>query len=148
MTIFFDMDGTLADFYGQASWLELLRAENPAPYKRAGVLLNMNTLARQLNKLQAKGYRLGIISWLSKNATTAYNHSVTTAKIAWLRKHLHSVQWDIVHIVPYGTPKEQFMETYTDILFDDEEKNRLAWDGRPYAPSEITKVLNTLLHGE
>lgn len=148
MTIFFDMDGTIADLYAVESWLKLLRAGQAAPYKQAAVMLDMHKLAWQLNRLQAKGYKLGIISWLSKESTAAYDEAVTMAKLAWLRKHLHSVHWDIIHIVPYGTPKQQFMETYTDILFDDEEKNRLAWDGIPYTPSEITEVLNTLLHSE
>lgn len=148
MTIFFDMDGTIANLYAVEGWLKLLRAERATPYKQAAVMLDMRKLAWQLNRLQAKGYKLGIISWLSKESTAAYDEAVTMAKLAWLRKHLHSVQWDVVHIVPYGTPKQQFMETYTDILFDDEEKNRLAWDGIPYTPSEITEILNTLLHGE
>lgn len=148
MTIFFDMDGTIADLYAVESWLKLLQAGQAAPYRQAAVMLDMRKLAWQLNRLQAKGYKLGIISWLSKESTPAYDKTVTMAKLAWLHKHLHSVQWDVVHIVPYGTPKQQFMETYTDILFDDEEKNRLAWNGIPYMPSEITEVLNTLLHGE
>lgn len=148
MTIFFDMDGTIADLYAVEGWLKLLRAADATPYKQAAVMLDMRKLAWQLNRLQAKGYKLGIISWLSKESTAAYDEAVTMAKLAWLHKHLHSVQWDVVHIVPYGTPKQQFMETYTDILFDDEEKNRVAWNGIPYTPSEITEVLNTLLHGE
>lgn len=31
MTIWFDMDGTIADLYGVDGWLEMLIAEDPTP---------------------------------------------------------------------------------------------------------------------
>ena len=34
--IVFDMDGTIADLYGVEGWLEMLEAENAAPYVEAG----------------------------------------------------------------------------------------------------------------
>lgn len=40
-TIFFDMDGTLADFYGVENWLEYLNAEDTLPYEVAKPLHNM-----------------------------------------------------------------------------------------------------------
>ena len=63
--IYFDMDGTIADLYGVENWLAYLIAEDVKPYADAGVLVNMNSLARVLNRLQRKGYEIGIISWTS-----------------------------------------------------------------------------------
>ena len=34
-TIWFDLDGTIANLYGVDGWLPMLRAENPAPYGNA-----------------------------------------------------------------------------------------------------------------
>ena len=104
--IFFDMDNTLAALYDVPDWLKLLRAYDPEPYDTAAVMLNMSLLARYLNKVQAEGYRLGIVSWLSKESTPEYDVAVTEAKTSWLSLHLRSVSWVVIHIVPYGTPKE------------------------------------------
>ena len=53
MTIFLDMDGTIADLYGAKDWLPRLRAYDAKVYAEARPLCNMNTLARKLNS--AKG---------------------------------------------------------------------------------------------
>lgn len=140
-TIFFDMDGTIADLYGVENWLDYLTTTNTFPYETAKPLLKLSVLARILNKLQTEGYKLGIISWLAKNSTTAYDEEVTKAKRNWLNKHLASVTFDEIHIVEYGTPKEHFAKTENDILFDDEERNRINWTGKAYDVNDIIKIL-------
>ena len=64
--IYFDMDGTIADFYSVANWLDYLKAEEVKPYAEAKPLVNMNSLAKAIHKLQAKGYTVNIISWGAK----------------------------------------------------------------------------------
>ena len=146
--VWFDMDGTISNLYGVNNWLEMLRSFDPTPYAEAEVMLNMSLLARLLNRVQSAGYGIGIISWLSKCPTPEYNEAVTTAKVAWLNKHLKSVCFDEIYIVDYGTPKSDFMETDDDILFDDEEQNRNSWEGEAYEPDDIIKVLKNLLNEE
>ena len=143
-TIYFDMDGTIADLYGYENWLTELRAENPHPYEIAKPLVRLATLARILNRLQRKGYNLGIISWGSKNATEHYNEIVYKAKTDWLRKHLASVAWDEINFAPYGTPKSNFAHTINDILFDDELPNRENWIGKAFNVDDIIATLKTL----
>ena len=143
-TINFDMDGTIADLYGVENWLDDLIASNTRPYEVVKPLLNLSALARRLNALQRQGYRIAIISWLSKSGTAEYNKAVTKAKIDWLTTHLASVRFDEIHIVEYGTPKQNFLHDATDILFDDEEKNRLAWTGNAYDVGNILEVLREL----
>ena len=142
--IWFDMDGTIANLYGVNDWLPKLRAYDPSPYAEAEVLLNMSRLARLLNQVQQMGYTIGIISWLSKNSNEEYDRAVAEAKRSWLNRHLASVKWDDIRIVQYGVPKEWFMRTEDDILFDDELKNRENWKGQAYEPEMIFKVLNAL----
>ena len=141
VTINFDMDGTIADLYSNPNWLPLLRAYDPTPYATAKPLVRLNTLARKLNALQKAGYRIAVISWLSKESTPAYDEAVTATKIAWLRKHLPSVEWNEIHIVPYGTPKQMFCNNPLDVLFDDEERNRTNWTGRAYDVQNIMEIL-------
>ena len=141
MKIFFDMDGTIANLYGVENWLPMLRAENPKPYEIAKPLVNLSRLARHLNRLQRKGIEIGIISWGSKVASKEYDNAVEKAKIDWLARHLASVNFDEIHVVPYGTPKANFLTSSNDILFDDEEQNRTAWSGKAYAETAIFETL-------
>ena len=141
ITINFDMDGTIADLYGVENWLDYLIAGDVFPYETAEPLLRLSALARRLNNLQKNGYNLAIISWLSKSGTDEYNAEVEAVKRAWLKKHLPSVKWDAIHIVPYGTPKQDFCGNPLDILFDDEAKNRENWTGLAFEPTDIFRVL-------
>ena len=142
--IYFDMDGTIANFYGVPNWLECLAASDPTPYRVARPLVNMSLLARLLNRLQAEGYHIGIVSWLSKCGTEEFNATVTATKVEWLNHHLKSVNWDEVVIVPYGTPKHEVVEFGTGILFDDETPNRANWTGTAYDVDNIIEILKAL----
>ena len=144
ITINFDMDGTIADLYGVENWLDYLIAEDTLPYEMAKPLVRLNQLARRLNTLQKNGYEIAVISWLSKSGSEEYNRAVTEVKMAWLEKHLASVKWDRVTIVPYGTPKENFCYNPLDILFDDEERNRTNWTGRAYDVNNILEILREI----
>lgn len=134
----FDMDGTIVDFYGVNGWLDDLENKRVRPYKVAKPLVNMSSLARVLNRLQKSGYQINIISWLSKRPSAEFDKEVTFAKRQWLKKHLGSVKFDNIWIVPYGTPKQTFA---SGILFDDEKPNRDNWCGLAYDVDNIIEVL-------
>lgn len=140
-TINFDLDGTLANFYGVEGWLNDLENSRSRPYAIAKPLVNMSSLARLLNKLQKRGYTINIISWLSKTGTPEFNEEVISVKQKWLTKHLPSVQWDNIYIVPYGTPKHTLA---SGILFDDEKPNRDNWNGQAFDVDNILGVLKGL----
>ena len=142
MNIFFDMDGTIADLYSVENWLEDLIHEETRPYTEARPLLNLSQLARLLNRLNNNGHTINIISWTSKNGTSTYNEAVKQAKLQWLEKHLKSVHFTEIIIIPYGTPKRLYGE---GILFDDEEHNRIDWGEGAYSEKEIIQVLKSLL---
>ena len=126
--IYLDMDGSFADLYAVEGWLEMLRAYDSTPYAKAKPMVHMATMARNINALRARGAKVGVISWLSKTATAEYNAEVAEVKRKWLARHLPSVQFDEIHIVPYGTPKSSVAEV-VGILVDDEERNRAEWVG-------------------
>ena len=138
---YFDMDGTIADLYGVDGWLDDLIAFRTRPYDEARVMHNMSKLAKRIHKAQRSGIKVGIISWLSKTATEDYNKAVEKAKRKWLKKHLKSVTFDEIIIVPYGTPKHTLVAV-DSVLFDDEAHNRNTWDkGSAYPPEMIFEIL-------
>lgn len=139
--IFFDMDGTIADLYGVSGWLDDLRAERVRPYAEARPLVNLSALARRLNRLTAEGYTINIISWTSRGGSAEYNEAVAEVKRAWLAKHLPSVSFTAIHIIPYGTPKSTCGR---GILFDDEQRNLDEWGEGAHAASEIFEILRGL----
>ena len=139
--IWFDMDGTIANLYGVKGWLDYIIKEETTPYEKAETLINMQVLARLLNKLQKKGYLIGIVSWTAKNGTEDYNKKVTEAKQNWLKKHLKSVTFNKIDIIKYGTPKQN---NRNGILFDDEINNRINWNDTAYDEKNIIETLRAL----
>ena len=142
MNINFDMDGTLVDLYGVENWLPMLRNKDATPYRIAKPLVNFSQLARLLNRLIAQGYKVNVITWLSKDSNAEYDAEVERVKREYLAKHLPSVKWSDIIVLKYGTPKE---EHGSGILFDDEEKNRKNWKGAAYDEKEIIANLKALL---
>ena len=139
--IWFDMDGTIADLYGVEGWLEDLMNENTRPYEVAGVLMNMQALARVLNRLIKRGYSIGIVSWTAKSGSEEYNKRIAEVKKEWLKKHLASVKFEEIKILKYGSPKWKVAKDEKAILFDDEERNRKEWKGIAYNVENIMEVL-------
>jgi len=143
--IYFDMDGTIAGLYQVEGWLNNLINEQTRPYREAKSLVDMRKLGKVLNTLQAEGYHIGIVSWLSKNGSEEYNKRVTTTKINWLKTHLGAVEFDEIKIVKYGTPKQEVVNFPEGILFDDEEPNRNNWKGTAFNVDNILEILANLI---
>ena len=137
----FDLDGTIANLYGVEGWLDCLINKDTKPYAEAKPLCNFSALARVLNRLQRNGYEICVISWLANVDDVEYHRAVTDVKVKWLTKHLPSVRWDKISIVPYGTPKSTCGE---GILFDDEKPNRDEWVGIAYDVNNIIEILKAL----
>ena len=142
MKIWFDMDGTIADLYGVAGWLDDLMARSTRPYEIARGIGNLALIARLLNKAQKNGHEIGIISWTATKASADYNAKVATAKREWLARHFASVKWNEIKVVEYGTNKKTACGA--GILFDDEKPNRETWGAGAHEPAEIVEVLKGL----
>lgn len=145
-TIYFDMDGTIADLYGVDNWLPMLVAEDVTPYAIAKPMVDTEELTKTLKELKMNDYKIGIVSWLSKSGTEEYNNAVRNTKKDWLKKYI-GVEIDEMHIVKYGTRKDYIVKNKMGILFDDEEPNRNHWKGLAINPQEenILEILKNLL---
>lgn len=128
--IWLDMDGTIANLYGVNGWLEDLIACNTRPYAEAEMLYNMDDILTILAKLKIKkGYKIGVISWGSKESNIDYDKAVTKVKKAWLKKYNFDLFLDKVIVTPYGVRKADTCRPFGyGILVDDEVQNRSAWD--------------------
>ena len=109
----------------------------------------MQALAHRLNKLKSLGYTIGIISWLSKESTAEYDKAVTEEKLAWLAKHLGSVEFDEIHIIPYGNRKSHFANIHNGYIFDDSKVVRKEWiknnpSGWACSEKDILEILSIL----
>ena len=127
-TLVFDMDGTIADLYKVENWLEDLRSFNPRPYIVAKPMYDMKLLNGLLNELKASGWKIVVVSWLSKETTRAYDKEVRKAKREWLERYHFPV--DEIHLVKYGTTKANCTRKLGgyQVLVDDNEQVRNGWN--------------------
>ena len=126
-TIVFDMDGTIANFYGVNGWLEYLKAEDTTPYEKAEPLYDMVHLCALLNMLKTYGWRIVVTTWLAKGGTKEYNNRTRKAKLEWLEKY--DFPYDEIHLVKYGTTKANCTRKRGgyQVLVDDNATVRKGW---------------------
>lgn len=127
-TLVFDMDGTIADFYGVANWLDYLMNEDTTPYEVANPLYDMEYLGALLTILKKQGWKVVVTTWLAKDGTNEYNNRTRKAKLDWLEKY--NFPYDEIHLVKYGTTKANCTRKIGgyQILVDDNEKVRNGWN--------------------
>lgn len=146
--IVFDMDGTIANLYGVDRWLDMLRAEDPTPYRIANPIYDIESLNTLIRLLKRKGWRIVVTTWLAKGSTKHYDNLVRMAKLEWLE--LHGFPFDEVHMVKYGTTKANCTRHYGgfQVLVDDNEKVRNGWtlgdtiDANENILTELEKLLD------
>lgn len=126
-TLVFDMDGTIADFYGVDGWLEYLHNEDVTPYMQASPLYDMNVLKVVLNTFKKKGWKIVVTTWLSKNGSKEFNDRTRVAKKDWL--DFYGFPYDELHMVKYGTTKANCTRKLGgfQILIDDNADVRKGW---------------------
>ena len=126
-TLVFDMDGTIANFYGVVGWLDYLKESNPTPYIVAEPLYNMEELKAVLEMLKVFGWRIVVTSWLAKGSSKEFDNEVRQAKLEWL--DTFNFPYDEIHLVKYGTTKANCTRKLggLQILVDDNEKVRNGW---------------------
>lgn len=102
--IYFDMDGTVYDLYGMENWLEMLRNEEKGVFTLGNALVNMDELKEVCLRLIAKGYQIGIITWLPMGASLEYCEICTKEKREWAEKNMPYISE--FYALEYGVPKQ------------------------------------------
>jgi len=123
----FDMDGTIADFYGVCGWDKDLKNSDVRPYVEAKPLVNMEVLNILLDAFRARGWKIIVTTWLAKNSSRDYDDKVRAAKKAWLARY--GFTFDEFHGVKYGTTKANCTRRHGgfQVLIDDNEAVRRGW---------------------
>lgn len=146
-TIFFDLDGTLYDLYTRDAWLaRLTTLADPTVYNEDALMYDRDALMDTLDALIAAGYRIGIITWLAKDASADYAKVTRRVKRAWVRENIP--QATEIHAVRYGTPKHHLVRGHA-VLVDDDATNRARWTKGATidATENILPALQALVRG-
>lgn len=147
-TAYFDMDGTIADFYGVDNWLDYLANYDTYPYRSARPMFTPSEIETLICSLLKQGYRIGIISWCSKKNDKKFNKEIRRAKREWLKRFFPFASE--IHIVAYGVPKWSLVkpeERQDSILFDDEAQNLEDWEkhgGKVVNAKDILKLIKEM----
>lgn len=143
----FDMDGTIADLYGTADWRHRLDVSDASVYTDAAPMIDMSVFTACLDTLRAMGYKVAILTWLSKNADPVFHENIRKAKSEWIKRY--GIPADDVIMLDYGTDKsDAFCKRHPGsdaMLFDDDAKVRASWCGRVIDPVQYD--INTVLGG-
>lgn len=147
--LFLDMGGTIVDFYGVQDWqtdLDINKSERP--YIIAQPMYNMTELNFILNILRSQGWKVIILSWLSRNYDEDFHRRIRKAKMDWLARY--DVPYDDVIMTPYGTDKWQtacakYPQAFR-VLADDSEEVRNSWhgyaiDGSKNLPQQLARLM-------
>ena len=102
--IYFDMDGTVYDLYGMENWLEMLRNEEKGAFTLGNALVDMVALKEVCLRLIAKGYQIGIITWLPMGASLEYCEICTKEKREWAENNMPYISE--FYALEYGVPKQ------------------------------------------
>lgn len=142
-TVYFDMDGTIADLYGvkpkitnysqgkELNVFQRLDANDADVYKEAAPIPQFITMMHQFKEM---GYRIGIITAGSRfppntprDVKDKMNIETEKAKREWIQQQGLSSIVDTFQFVPYGVSKYEVAEDKTGILVDDEDKVLNTW---------------------
>lgn len=148
--IYFDMDGTVADLYGEKDWLNNLRNERKGSFINLRPLVDMNELAMVCHQLMNLGYSFGVITWLPMGASYEFERVCEEEKRAWVEEFMPWVSE--FYAQSYGVPKQYAPSKRAAemILVDDNAEVRAMWNTEVQrssidATQDIIKELRKLL---
>lgn len=131
INVYLDMDGTIADLYGQPNWLEMLTAEADGAFINCDPLTDEKTL---FDLFPADRYEIKVLSMTPKNATAEYCERVKAEKNAWLDRHFPKIQKRFY--LPYGNNKNLKNAKHA-ILIDDNKTIRDNFRGTAIDPATL-----------
>ena len=128
--IYFDMDGTVADFYSQENWLEMLRNETAGAFAFCKPLFDENSFYLLISDLAEKGAQFGVITWLPMQASRSYELICEIEKQNWCETYLPFISTFAAQ--SYGIPKQNAItkNAQLEILIDDNAEICKMWETR------------------
>ena len=131
INVYLDMDGTIADLYGEKNWLPDLINEKTDPFVNAKPMITEKTLFETFPKDK---YEIKILSMTPKGARKEYCEKVAKAKNEWLDKYFPNLKKRIY--LPFGSNKN-LKNSSNAILVDDSTPIRENYRGTALNPAEL-----------
>lgn len=114
--IYFDMDGTLAELYSVDNVFKKLDTFDVSPYVEAKPI---DKYINMLKEYKNNGYKIIILSCLSKITNDGYDRQTVNAKGLWLDKYVGRKYIDERIFIPYTKNKSTYVYK-KGILIDDD----------------------------
>lgn len=132
-TIWFDMDGTIAELYKVPGWLEMLRANDWSVYDKCLPRAHFDRINNAIEALIENGWQVGVITWASKGIGWHDGCAeIGDVKFNWLNRFFPALADGKFACLPYGESKAQFLLEMGDAgevnyLVDDNKEVREDW---------------------
>ena len=132
-SIWFDMDGTIADLYKVEGWLTSLREKDWSVYNECAPRHNYQRINAAIEALVEQGWEVGVITWGSKGIGWSKDlDEIGEIKFNWLCEFFPTLADGHFACIPYGYSKAQYLEEMDDIyavayLVDDNKDVRENW---------------------
>ena len=132
-SIWFDMDGTIAELYKVEGWLTSLREKDWSVYNECAPRHNYQRINAAIEALVEQGWEVGVITWGSKGIGWSKDlDEIGEIKFNWLCKFFPTLADGHFACIPYGYSKAQYLEEMDDIyavayLVDDNKEVRENW---------------------
>lgn len=130
-TVYFDMDGTIANLYAVPDVFKRLDANDATPYAEAIPIPKYIDMMHQFKEM---GYKVGIITACSRfppntpdDVKAKMNIETEANKIKWLKEQGLWGIIDTFQFIPCGVSKYEVTEDKTGVLVDDEDKVLATW---------------------
>ena len=119
-SIWFDMDGTIAELYKVEGWLTSLREKDWAVYDRCIPRHNYQRINNAIEALIENGWQVGVITWASNGIDWGKElDAIAEIKFNWLCKFFPALANGKFACIPYGYSKADFLE-------EDEEASQVS----------------------
>lgn len=103
-SIWFDLDGTLYELYKMPNWLERLEAKDWNVFVDGEPRKHHERIREAIRALQAKGWKVGCITWGSKGISEKELQEIAEKKKEFLAKYFPELLENF-YCLPYGTSK-------------------------------------------
>lgn len=126
--VLLDLDGTIADLYGEENWLDRLHKEDSEIFKNCKPLITQETLESYYPRDK---YEIRVCTMTPKNASASYHKNVIDQKNQWLNEYFPHLTKRI--FLPYGNDKN-IGKSENYILVDDSKEVRKTFKGLALYP--------------
>ena len=129
--VYLDMDGTIANLYESANWLQRLRNEDKTIFLECAPMATEQDLFKIFPQEQ---FEIIILTMTPMNCTKEYHEQVIKQKCQWLAKYFPNIKRKI--FMHYGHNKN-LKNSANAILVDDNEAIRNCYRGIALNPATL-----------